>query len=315
MDQNWQNMIDLMQGHFEDGEAIYGMLQNSRPEDAHILICPAHVGDTIVVAALAKAYKAEHRCRTLIVVTQTVPEDCLRLFSGIDAIVPFEPEEMRALQFYIAAKGLWYENGICYAHWKGNIVLEYPTVRIRELPCKDPTFVGSRKELLHLSADAFITPPILPQEPEMLPKKEVLLLPAANSLDALPTELWEGIAKRLSDSGYTVYTNYNGLPCEAEIAGTISKSSSLKELAVSGKQYALCIGLRSGACDLLALAGANLSVLYAGPRGTDSLVLGDAELGAENIYELGRRDGISCFQFLAGREEELFDAICKQLPA
>mgnify|MGYP002627507723 CR=1 FL=1 len=84
MDTQWNRMLQVMDSMYADGGAIYEMLNKSRPEDTEIIVCPGHMGDTLLIAALAEEYKKQHHVKRLLYVSASLPEEVLRLYPAID---------------------------------------------------------------------------------------------------------------------------------------------------------------------------------------------------------------------------------------
>ena len=57
MDRDFERFIHNATYSFVNGEKIYNMLSENRSENMDILICPAHLGDTIWIAIYAETSK------------------------------------------------------------------------------------------------------------------------------------------------------------------------------------------------------------------------------------------------------------------
>ena len=85
------------------------------------------------------------------------------------------------------------------------------------------------------------------------------------------------------------------------------------ELARLTDSFNLFIGLRSGLCDLISLTGkGRLIVLYPEHIGNDNINL-PVEQGVTDIYELGRKNDIWCYEYIKKHEDELIDTILSKL--
>lgn len=321
-DTQWNNMLNIISGLFDYGEEIYGMLRKSLPDHAEMLVCPAHMGDTLLIAALAKEYKRQNDLQGLIFVASTLQEDVLSLFPGIDSVLMLDKDEMKSLRFFMLAKKLWHQNGIRYAHGQERIYFDYPTVFTRgDMTELKLSFKESRLGIMELDKDSefsLLHVPSSENKPELIEKygKSVLLMPVSYSTNLIPESFWEKLAYAIRKRGFEVYTNYNGAEGEKIIAGTEGYQSSFYEFAQMTEVFGLFVGLRSGLCDLISLTGnGKLVVLYDEKTVPGDAITIDEELIREsNIYDLGRREGIDCYRYLSADEEQVIDEICKQLP-
>ena len=321
-DLEWNEMMKTANDLFADGESIYKMLEKSCPENAEMLVCPGHMGDTLVIASLGKAYKEQHHIKALIFVIVTPPEELLCCFEGVDAVLPLDRFEMNCLDFYMQVKNLWYHGKIRLAHFREEYLFNCPRLRMRNVDFDERcSFLESRWRMLDLNggeASPLSVPPAENREElERQYGHAVLLMPVSYSANLLPDYFWEKLTIAIRQKGYDVYTNYNGAAEETVINGTEPLSTSFYEFAQLTGVFALFVGLRSGLCDLISLTRqGELVVLYADPKeGSDTAIrLTDERMNESNIYDLGRREGIECFYYNSEKEEELIDQICKKLP-
>ncbi len=118
MEEQWRNFIQVMEGNHEIGSEIYEMLRQAVGNGVEILVCPMHIGDTVLIASFAADYKIQKNITKLILVSYTVPPETLQMFPGVDAALLLEKEQMEALQFFMIVHDLRYANGIRFAfHW------------------------------------------------------------------------------------------------------------------------------------------------------------------------------------------------------
>ena len=319
---SWQETLELMNGMHADGEAVYNLLCKNRPEDTEIIICPGHMGDTLLIAALAKEYKEQHEVKRLIYVSASLPEDVLKLYSAIDAVFMLDKEEMSSLRFYFLVTQQWYKNGIHYAHFRERVIVEENRIcTIPELPYSSRSFYENRMDMMRLPRNAHFSMLRVPANPDIEQLREkygkaVLLMPISYSTHLIREEFWEKLAETIRKKGFLVYTNYNGAGEESVIKGTEPFGSSFYEMAQMAEVFRLFVGVRSGLCDLISLTGnGELVILYnetiCGSR--SELEIAEDEMLESNIYDLGRRDGIFCYRYLSGEEERVIDAICTHL--
>lgn len=321
-DKNWQGMLQFMDGLYSDGEAIYGMLLKSRPEDTEIIVCPGHMGDTLLIAALAREYKEQHGVNRLLYVSSSLPEEILNRYSAIDSVLILDGDEMKSLQFYMMVRKLWYQDGIRYAHFQEGIVLNYPKIAtIAMMDYNNYSFRFNRMRMLDLKMDSEFKPLVVsaPQNRETLVENygnAVLLMPVSYSTDMMRDEFWEKLTEEIHRKGFEVYTNYNDAPGECVIKGTKPFKSSFYEMAQMTNVFSLFVGTRSGLCDLISLTGNGTMVILYNETvlGSGDLEIREEEMKESNIYDLGRRNGIFCYRYLSQNEEKVIEAICKILP-
>ncbi len=317
----WREMMNLMDVLYSDGEEIYELLLKSRPPETEIIVCPGHMGDTLLIAALAKEYKKQHGVKRLLYVSSSLPEEILRCYPAIDATLMLEKDEMNSLQFFMMVRKLWYRDGIRYAHFRDDVVLNYPKVATKGIfDYSRYSFRSNRMEMMNLREDTPFDPLCVssPQNSEQLIQQygdAVLLMPVSYSTHLIPESFWEKLADAFLKKGYAVYTNYNGARGEEVIKGTKPFKSSFYEMAQMTSMFSLFVGTRSGLCDLISLTGNGTMVILYNETvlGSGGLEIREEEMKESNIYDLGRRNGIFCYRYLSQNEENVIEAICKIL--
>lgn len=324
MSDEWRRMISSMEDMYSDGEEIYEMLVKSRPKDTEIIVCPGHMGDTLLISSLAEEYKKQHGVGKLIYVSQSLPEEMIKCYSAVDAVLMLEKDEMKSLDFYMTVRRLWNQNGIRYAHFQNNVVLNFPKVSyVNLLDYSQFSLRENRMLMMELNKRSYFSPLKLAPLRDMEQLKNVygnaiLLMPVSYSAKSLPESFWEALAASLKKKGYDVYTNYNQAKKESVINGTKAFGSSFYEFAQMTQVFSLFIGVRSGLCDLISLTGnGELVILYNETvfENEGDIEIAEEEMKESNIYDLGRREGIHCYRYLSGEEERIIDAICEHLPA
>lgn len=321
-DRQWIEMLQIVTGLFDYGEEIYTMLLRSLPEQTEMIVCPAHMGDTLLIASLAKEYKRQNELKGLIYVATTLSEEILMLFPEINSVLMLDKDEMKSLRFYMLAKKLWHQNGIRYAHGREWIYFDYPSIFTRgDMIEPRLSFKESRLHIMGLekgSQFSMLRVPPFDRDHELKERydKSVLIMPVSYSTDLISNAFWEKLASRIKEHGYDVYTNYNGAQGEEVIAGTMPFQSSYYEFAQMTGVFDLFVGIRSGLCDLISLTGnGKLVILYDEKTVPGSTIHIDEEsIKESNIYDLGRREGITCYRYLSQDEEKVIRSICSHLP-
>ncbi len=141
-----------------------------------------------------------------------------------------------------------------------------------------------------------------------------MLMPGTLTEKMLPVSFWEKLAAHLKGKGYAVFTNYNGKPGETMIDGTTPLASSLKEMAELADAFSLLIGVRSGACDLMALSGAKMAILFNGKQGEDHIEMSIEDRPNGWLGDIEDNKQLKHFLYFLEREKELIEAIERMLP-
>ncbi len=320
MDENFQNQLV---GKFQSGQALYQILEDNCPADTEVLICPAHIGDTLWIACFADAYKAQHGCDRLLFVTPQAQAELPTLFPAVDEVLPLPSDQLGDLCFYIGSREYWYHSRIRYAHFRFQIISDQKSVRFRDqLPegfALHEFMNSSRCLMLDLPYDSAKSVPIPPScTPELREqyRHSVLLMPAALTQPGglLSASFWEHLAAALTERNYHIYCNYNGLPTEVLIDGTIPLASSLTQMYHLAGAFDRFIGLRSGICDLLALAHAPLSVIHPRYDSIPSLVIPPDAPIRDHLCQLDPLAPVQTLQYRAEWEDDLIAEILAVLP-
>lgn len=322
MKKEWEESFRQLDEKLTVGESLYEELWEMTKEGKSFVICPEHLGDSVYAASLLHAYKLHNGIEELYVVCSESQKDLLGNFPGVDGVVSLLPEEMNDLKiyFHVMRKS---DDKIRYAHYSKTLKYTYPDFSFEMNYRTDLTVLGSAYFWLDLPGDAK-PERMIPfddgnnEELKEMFGQSVLLFPNAQSnYGRLSPNILEIIAKYYLEHGYEVYTNYNGFSYETIVPDTKPLSSSIKELATIAPYFSQVISARSGAVDLLAQCGANLSVLYDGgsveiaPTASKS-VLGRNEVLLSNILDLVDRKGIVNYRVVAGEEEELLQTLMFQ---
>ena len=101
-------------------------------------------------------------------------------------------------------------------------------------------------------------------EKGLVPGKTVVLFPFANTIEHLPWHLWEELARRLRERGFSVCTNVEpGGPVVPGTSGIFVPYHHLREFV---NQAGFVVGLRSGIFDIIADTECTKFVLYPTPN-------------------------------------------------
>lgn len=133
--------------------------------------------------------------------------------------------------------------------------------------------------------------------------KTVMLNPYAQSCTGIPMELYEKIATRLLDSGFTVITSVCG--DQVAVNGTVGVNFSIKEELALLNYCGYIIGNRSGFMDLAAFSDAHVISID-----TDSYPFSDF-FTLEDMWEHNHK--IKTFRWVNGYEEELIEKVINHI--
>ncbi len=319
MIKDWEKAVDDIKKITYEAEKLYKNLIEIRPENSDLIVCPEHLGDTIWVAAYAKAYVKEHDCDFVYYVVKESQSELTMCFPDVSGVIALTDKEMLCLRWYMIVMGFWNENHIRYGHFRE--VIEYDSDKNyffltqrghgKSMSDERKIFLGIEGTGSRPSGIAAIDNGD-DVELKKAFNKAVLLIPSAQSEISITDVFWQILADCYKKMGYEVYTNYNGLHYEQKVEGTKHISSSIKELAVMAPYFTQVIALRSGACDLLALTDTNLSVIYNSELPDRDVVLKRGDVKWDSIDEITEGDRLFFYQYLQGKDEELIKALIKQ---
>lgn len=101
-------------------------------------------------------------------------------------------------------------------------------------------------------------------EKGLLQGKTVVLFPFANTIQDMPVEHWEKLARRLRENGYSVCTNVE--PGRPPIPGTCDVFVPYKYIKPFVERAGYAVGLRSGIFDIIADTNCKKFILYPTPN-------------------------------------------------
>ena len=319
MDNVFQARIAALAEKYLKGEEIYNALKENRPEGVDIIINPQHIGDTLWVCIFLDAYKKKFGCKQILAVVPEYQTELAQLFTQIDDVLGLTAEEITALQSYIGFNQLWYSDHIRYGFFHYTISLNNSGVFFNSMfmGARDHNFMNkSRREFLELDDDCIKNGSIAPNPPESASKysNAVMILPAARTqLGDIPESFWKKMVDMIKDKGYEVYCNYNNLPYETLVEGTIPLSTKLVELYNLSRSFKRFIGFRSGILDLIALGEGNITCLHPTYMDIDGLVMErDANI-SDHLYQLNSLESLQAYQYRSEWEDELLKVIVENI--
>ena len=66
LEEQWKGFIQIIEANHEIGGEIYEMLRQYAGNGTEILVCPMHIGDTVLMTAFAEDYKKQYHLSKLI---------------------------------------------------------------------------------------------------------------------------------------------------------------------------------------------------------------------------------------------------------
>ena len=231
---------------------------NMETETLYVL-CPAGIGDTLYVAAYAKAVKKCHTdMKRICLITKEIQACIGSFFEGVDEVIASD-QLVDQLDLYSITTKTWYLNNYIYGHFKKNLcqtfdieynensnleILKYYKEIILKIP--DKSIMDSFQYKLNISDKGHM--------------RFIILIPYANTAKMLPEKFWEEIAKLFIKNNFVVYTNIKG-NMEVPISGTQAICESIYDMVGVCSRARLVLSIRNGMCDVLAMSNASLVIL------------------------------------------------------
>lgn len=253
------------------------------------ICCPASIGDTLYIAALVKAYKREHPYVSKVcMVLKKGHGELGRLFPAVDEVLVSD-EIVQILDFYSLYTQTWTLKNYVYGHFKKSSRFIYDP-EYNQKDCRNILTRYSRL-VMNLSTEAELEKIHLGSALRYAEKsnEDIVLMPYARTAKLLPFAFWETLARRLTEKGYTVYTNIGGEK-ERAIQGTIPVKKTLLDMALLCEGYKAVISLRSGLCDLLGFTETRLIVVNTSEELYEEWNLEDV-FDRKDIYNINCFDG------------------------
>lgn len=231
------------------------------------ILCPAGIGDTLYVAALAKAVKESYSEKPKVCLITKKSHACIgNFFEGVDEVIGSD-QLTGQLDLYSIATGTWYLRNYVYGHFKKNLCQTFDSEYMEN---ENLSILSYYKRMIlkvpdESKLDSFH------YEPEDMDKRQiaeiigknkrfVILMPYANTARMLPDELWKRIADFYINKGYAVYTNVKD-ETEQVIFGTLPVCENIYNMVGICSQAELVISVRNGMCDVLAMSRTSLIIL------------------------------------------------------
>ncbi len=319
MDKDFKDTILLLTEKYAKGQEIYKILVGNSSENNEILICPAHIGDTLWIAIYAEAYKAKYGCEKLLFVVPENQAELLSIFPQIDDVFGVTGEELLCLKIYIGYNKRWYADHIRYAHFPFTMSINCDGVfwDNKTVAASDQNFMNnSRKAFLGLDSTAGKNGAMDPRPgaEDYKYSNAVLLLPAARTQPgSIASGFWEKLAAQLKERGYDVYCNFNDLPYETMVDGAIPLSTGLVELYNLSHSFKRFIGFRSGALDLLAIGNAAITSIHPEMANISGMTLTAESPVADNMGQFEGLSGLQSYQYRQEWEDKLIELIVNSI--
>lgn len=319
MNPEWTKLYEAFAAKYEMGEKLISILKEECAPSTGVVFCPDHLGDTFWAGTYAGEYKKQHGYEKVLYITKDSYTKMLDLFPEIDMTMPMGDKEMDALKFYFYLRHQYTDGNIRLGSFPYFVMFQFPKVALQqEINESYQASDLAWEKILELSPKTPRNQIKIPETASLREWKEkyqnaVLLAPGAYSEEAVPVPFWEKLTARLLDRGLEVYVNYNGHDCDIKISGAEPLSSSVVDMIRFGECFRGFVGLRSGICDALAQTSLRMAVLFTIAPWKDTIELAEGEAGRHDLWQMGRKEGISCYEYLPQQEEILIERICEDI--
>ena len=224
------------------------------------------IGDFLMVASLAYIYEKKYNKPIAFVVLKK-QQDLTKLFSYIKKTIGLDSNDFQDLLFYFDSRNYYESTKHKYAFFKMPIN-KNGRRNWSKAHWDKKKFLSKRyKESVFNDAKLDFMRPVPPTISEKLKKKHrvgnnaVVLMPMANTVTTVNSVFWINLAQELIKKGFQVFTNIGNPSKEKPIDGTESLCVSLLDLYSLSPLIKSFVSLRSGICELLAFADANIVVI------------------------------------------------------
>ena len=247
-----------VQNHYLDSVGKYHM-----EKDTLYILCPAGIGDTLYVAAYAKAAKEYYvNIKKVCLITKQNHACVGSFFKGVDEVIASD-QLVEWLDLYSISTNTWYLENYIYGHFKKNLCqtfdMEYTENKnnlisdyYKRFTLRLPT--ESKLDVFHYNLKGIEKISILKN------KQFIILMPYANTAKMVTMDFWEKCADFFLKKHYVVFTNVKD-ETEPEITGTLPVSENIYNMVGICSLAKLVISIRNGMCDVLSMGKAPLIVL------------------------------------------------------
>ena len=248
-------------------------------ERTWILVNPTSIGDTYVVCALARAFKATHGGKLTMVMKQSQLPIAHMFQSDIDRMLAYEDQELLSFSWKFFGVGSFDIDQPIMAHpqWHGAGHDFHQFAELFAYPGRGGlTFADWFRLMLRLGWDTELSKPNIPDEWRaaanayadqigMTEGKSIILFPDNNSQAPLPDAFWSQLAERLSAEGLTVFTNMAGNrhgPRTVPLPGTSGVHITLANVIPLVERAGRFVSMSNGMSSMLTGSGARTRHAY-----------------------------------------------------
>ena len=228
--------------------------------DVLYICCPAGIGDTLYVAAYAKVLKEKYNREKVCLVLKDNQACISDFFDDVDEVIASFDMVWYLENFSITTQ-VWSLDNYIYAHFKKTrgqfFTAEY-------FDFQDNNMLELYKRvILDIPYESMLSKLVV-KKSEMLTKqfgkKDIILMPYANTAPMLSMDFWDMLADQLIKKGYSLYTNVNGIS-EYIVTNTEAISENIYDMVALAEEARCVVALRSGMCDVLAFSKVALAVI------------------------------------------------------
>jgi hypothetical protein len=210
-----------------------------------ILVCPASIGDTWGVCALAQAFRDTHGGPLTIVVKES-QQFITQMFPKVfDRIIVWDDLRLAGFCQRLIGQGAFAidEPIIAHQHWHGLGRFTAPLLELLRYQGRGGLRLADQFRLvLQLGWESKMSQPIIPKDwyieaksyalaVGLDPGNSVILLPDSNTNPILPDAFWEKLVAELTNQGNKVFTNMagsSGMPRTTPFKGSHPISLTIK---------------------------------------------------------------------------------------
>ena len=225
-----------------------------------------HIGDTCIAMAYLRAYREQYNVSHITILTKKQNYELCNSYDGaFERAVFFNEKQLFRLsktRFVIRFLRMLHTN------IDNHFICTTPFLFDARLLHSEDITAGliTKRVIYNLKGKVA---PVFPRIPSLnsaeyhnfcADSKKIIISPYASSVSEIDTSYWDELADRLSNMGYSIYTNTTSN--RSSIKGTKRLECSLIELLAYANQADAFIAIRSGIVDLIAGCNCRIIVLY-----------------------------------------------------
>ena len=297
---NIYNKLQIYKSYITDNRRFRLVMSKIMTDNECIYIsCLGGIGDTVFLLSFIEEFKNQKGVKKVKFLIRRNHKDILKMFgiSDKDIIILTEKNALLLRR----KKDVRLDNYI-YGHPDLEILNPEELLVLDGITLMDLYRVC----VLHIDANSSLKKISIDFIEKNAKANMIILAPYCVSTPKVENIFWEKLVREIKrkNSGYMLYTNVkNGK--EKKIKGTSEIHTDLKNLCCLAGRCKMFISVRSGLCDLLAMCGICLTVIYPDEKNNSTYI-------KYNLRDMGFVENIS--EFIVGsKEENIIDTIVEVL--